>query len=244
MEKWRRTFSEVGRVLGLTSVGFFAGVLALFYILHSLGVLNIQTRPLILLPVIDGRNEVVFPPTATPTVTVTPTPAPTATATVKQMHIERWKWENRKNVDPFGGLNSDEITIETSKKKKKKDRGIPEHDGFDKWGNWTDLNRDGVVERRVMMYPVGSTVEGQVPIFATSMIHGCCDCALTHRLSIQTAHDEFGFAALILRWTRLEPETKEARVRKWGPGWNRPSNPFGAENAMPDFISSHAPDER
>jgi hypothetical protein len=104
-----------------------------------------------------------------------------------------------------------EDRVITSRKKK--------DDGYDRAGAWTDLNRDGVVEHRVPLVSVGSVAVG-------SFIHQCCDCALVHRLTFQSSEDAFGFPEMLFRWTRLEPETKMARIRKWGPRWNRSQSPL------------------
>lgn len=182
--------------------GILVGALAILIIFNQLGVFELRTNPLILVPVLTkpAPNVLPYPTLNSPTpsnipllMVPTPSPTPVPTRTIDEKMFE-------------GGA------VHAKKKK------TPEHDGFDKWGDWTDLNRDGVVERSFRMYHVKAG-EGQFQPFATGFRHGCCDCALVHYVSVQTSLDEFGFPALVFRWTRLQPETDQGRIRKWGPAW-------------------------
>jgi hypothetical protein len=66
--------------------------------------------------------------------------------------------------------------------------------------------------------------------------HICCEDALTHRVQMKII-PYFGLKGIAygieMIWTVDEELTKENRIKKWGPGWNRPSSPldpFSAEH--------------
>jgi hypothetical protein len=68
--------------------GGLAAALALLSGLHSLGAFEIRTRPLILVPIVDGRGPAGPPPVPTPT----PTPEPTPT----EEQRNRYHFEQRR----------------------------------------------------------------------------------------------------------------------------------------------------
>lgn len=195
---------RIAWAIGWLSVGGFAAAIILLAIMAHLGVLEIKTQPIELHPVIDMR-----PMAATPTPTPTPKPAPTPTE--EQKATEQWRWNWKWKVDPSSGGDADEMTIETAGKKKKKRQPTPRPRVA-----W-DEDGDGVVEAAILMFE-----QDPRGFYFGTMLHRCCDCAMTHRIKFTFVPPwgvGFGSALLHQRWSLDEDATHRNRIEQFGPAY-------------------------
>ena len=67
-------------------------------------------------------------------------------------------------------------------------------------------------------------------------IHICCDCALTHYVEMKNVYslglDGRRCYGIEMMWVVDSDMTRDNRIKKWGPFWDRQNDPFSAERGM------------
>ncbi len=127
----------------------------------------------------------------------------------------------------YESTKTPETIIETPRgKKKKKTELATRFDLIDENGVLQDSNRDGIVEFSTALW--FDRQENGAEILWTGFIHICCECSLTHRVSVRV-YRSFGGFRISQRWDVDEKATHWNRIRKFGPNYQNPhpfNNPF------------------
>jgi hypothetical protein len=104
---WKAFRKDLVQVLIMWMAGFVCGALSLLAVFHNIGIFEVETRPLILRPiVIDAPGAKISKPTPA----ATPTPKP---VTDDDLARERFKWDYRDKSVPRAGGSSDGLTVDT-----------------------------------------------------------------------------------------------------------------------------------